>query len=122
MRAFTSEQVSKHRPDTDQISDAVSAVCPQQDRESRVACDRMVKGKSVYQCGEITTRAEANCSEAAEAVEKNPGYGVENIVQQIAVQLPEFADAVKKSRNLCTDDQDIMSDFTCCGTMERLPF
>ena len=59
---FTSESVSEGHPDKicDQISDAILDACLDQDRESRVACEVMVKNNNVILAGEITTKANIN--------------------------------------------------------------
>ena len=46
---FTSESVSEGHPDKicDQISDAVLDECLKQDKESRVACETLVKNNTV---------------------------------------------------------------------------
>ncbi len=56
---FTSESVSEGHPDkvADQISDAVLDALLEQDKESRVACETLVKTGMVMLAGEITTRA-----------------------------------------------------------------
>ena len=56
---FTSESVSAGHPDKicDQISDAVLDACLHQDKNSRVACEVMVKNNNVILGGEITTTA-----------------------------------------------------------------
>ena len=52
---FTSESVSAGHPDKicDQISDAVLDACLEQDKNSRVACETMVKNNNVILGGEI---------------------------------------------------------------------
>jgi len=56
---FTSESVSEGHPDkvADQISDAVLDALLEQDKESRVACETLVKTGMVMLAGEITTSA-----------------------------------------------------------------
>jgi len=56
---FTSESVSEGHPDkvADQISDAVLDALLEQDKESRVACETLVKTGMVLLAGEITTSA-----------------------------------------------------------------
>ena len=47
---FTSEQVSKGHPDKicDQISDAILDACLEQDKDSRVAVETMIKNYDVF--------------------------------------------------------------------------
>ena len=56
---FTSESVSEGHPDkvADQISDAVLDALLEQDKQSRVACETLVKTGMVMLAGEITTSA-----------------------------------------------------------------
>ena len=62
---FTSESVSEGHPDKicDRISDAVLDACLQQDKNSRVACEVMVKNNNVILAGEISTKANINYDE-----------------------------------------------------------
>ena len=73
---FTSESVSAGHPDKicDQISDAVLDACLIQDKNSRVACETMVKNNNVVLAGEITTIAEIDYEQIARSVVKDIGY------------------------------------------------
>ena len=57
---FTSESVTEGHPDkvADTISDAVLDACLAQDKNSRVACETLVKSNLVVVAGEITTKAD----------------------------------------------------------------
>ena len=72
---FTSESVSAGHPDKicDQISDAVLDACLIQDKNSRVACETMVKNNNVVLAGEITSIAEIDYEQIARSVVKNIG-------------------------------------------------
>ena len=70
MYYFTSESVSPGHPDKlcDHLSDAILDHVLSQDKESRVACETFVKGKSddagtVVVGGEITTQAKLDIDE-----------------------------------------------------------
>ena len=78
---FTSESVSEGHPDKicDQISDAILDACLDQDRESRVACEVMVKNNNVILAGEITTKANINYEEISREVVKGIGYDQEGL-------------------------------------------
>ena len=56
---ITSEQVSNGHPDKicDQISDAVLAVCLEQDKNSRVAVETLIKDNHIVVAGEMKTTA-----------------------------------------------------------------
>ena len=78
---FTSESVSEGHPDKicDQISDAVLDACLQKDKNSRVACEVMVKNNNVILAGEISTKANINYEEIAREVVKEIGYDQEDL-------------------------------------------
>jgi S-adenosylmethionine synthetase len=59
---FTSESVSEGHPDkmADQISDAVLDAMLEQDPESRVACETLIKTGIVVLAGEYRSKAEVN--------------------------------------------------------------
>ena len=73
---FTSESVSEGHPDkvADQISDAVLDALLTQDKNSRVACETLVKTGMVLLAGEITTTAWVDFEELVRQTVKNIGY------------------------------------------------
>ena len=85
MRLFSTEQVSKYHPDkyADQISDAILDACLAVDKNSRVACECMVKGNTVILCGEITSTARVDYAEVAKRVGRKLGYTVDTVITQI---------------------------------------
>ena len=78
---FTSESVSEGHPDkvADQISDAVVDAMLEQDPESRVACETMIKTGIVIVAGEIRTRAEVNVDELVREVIADIGYDSDEV-------------------------------------------
>ena len=62
---FTSESVSEGHPDkmADQISDAVLDAMLEQDPDSRVACETLIKSNTVVLAGEIRSNAHVNLDE-----------------------------------------------------------
>lgn len=124
MRLFSTEQVTKYHPDkyADQISDAVLTACLQEDPESRVACECLVKGGTVVLAGEITTTAKVNYAEIATRVARKLGYTANNIITYIEQQSPEIAGGVKSGDNLCAGDQGIMFGYATKETESGLPY
>src|SRR6187401_1216036 len=73
---FTSESVSEGHPDkvADQISDAVLDAMLAQDRESRVACETLIKTGIVVIAGEYRSRADVNLDRLVRNVIREIGY------------------------------------------------
>jgi S-adenosylmethionine synthetase len=73
---FTSESVSEGHPDkvADQISDAVVDALLEQDKNSRIACETMIKTGMVIIAGEVTTNAWVDTEELVRDVVCNIGY------------------------------------------------
>nr|NIP13948.1 methionine adenosyltransferase [Pseudomonadales bacterium]NIX07237.1 methionine adenosyltransferase [Pseudomonadales bacterium] len=73
---FTSESVTEGHPDkmADQISDAVLDAMLEQDPESRVACETLVKNNLVVLAGEIRTDAWVDVDRLARQVISDIGY------------------------------------------------
>ena len=124
MRLFSTEQVTKYHPDkyADQISDAVLTACLQEDPESRVACECLVKGGTIVLAGEITTTAKVNYAEIATRVARKLGYTANNIITYIEQQSPEIAGGVKSGDDLCAGDQGIMFGYATKETESGLPY
>ena len=73
---FTSESVSEGHPDkmADQISDAVLDAMLEQDPDSRVACETLIKSNTVVLAGEIRSNAHVNLDELCRQVIRDIGY------------------------------------------------
>ena len=73
---FTSESVSEGHPDkmADQISDAILDALLEQDKDSRVACETMIKTGMVIVAGEITTEAYVDIENIVRGVVNEIGY------------------------------------------------
>ena len=74
---FTSESVSEGHPDkvADQISDAVLDAMLEQDPESRVACETLIKTGLVVVAGEVRSNAEVDVEGLVRQVIADIGYG-----------------------------------------------
>jgi S-adenosylmethionine synthetase len=73
---FTSESVSEGHPDkmADQISDAILDALLAQDKNSRVACETLIKTGMVVVAGEITTEAYVDVEGVVREVVNDIGY------------------------------------------------
>ena len=73
---FTSESVSEGHPDkmADQISDAILDAMLQQDPDSRVACETLIKTGLVVIAGEVRSNAEVDIDQLVRQVIAEIGY------------------------------------------------
>ena len=73
---FSSESVSEGHPDKvcDYISDSILDACFEQDPQSRVACETLVKSDHVVLAGEITTNATFDYEKVVRQAVKEIGY------------------------------------------------
>ena len=109
---FTSESVSEGHPDkmADQISDAILDALLEQDKDSRVACETMIKTGMVVVAGEITTDAYVDIEGLVREVVNDIGYNHSSsgfdsntcaVLNAIGKQSPDIAMGVDE-----TDDHE----------------